>query len=126
MAFSFIFLNSKAMKAYFCLPAGWLVPGLGHILQKKIWRGAVFFVSILALTAIGLSMGGRVYSFPTENPLAILAFFADLGTLVLSALARPLPRREHPKSRRKYGLSLFLIMVVGALAFGWFMYLFAR
>jgi len=35
-------------------------------------------------------------------------------------------RRDGPKSRLKYGLSLFLIMVVGAVAFGWFMYLFAR
>jgi glucan phosphoethanolaminetransferase (alkaline phosphatase superfamily) len=35
-------------------------------------------------------------------------------------------RRDDPKSRLKYGLSLFLIMVVGAVAFGWFMYLFAR
>jgi hypothetical protein len=90
MAVSFIFLILKAMKAYFCLLAGWLVPGLGHILQKKIWRGAVFFVSILALTAIGLSMGGRVYPFQTENPLTILAFFADLGNLVVYALARTL------------------------------------
>lgn len=76
------------MKAYFCLLAGWLVPGLGHILQKKIWRGAVFFVSILALTAIGLSMGGRVYPFQTENPLTILAFFADLGNGLFYALSR--------------------------------------
>jgi len=35
-------------------------------------------------------------------------------------------RRDDPKSRLKYGLLLFLIMVVGALAFGWIMFLFAR
>ena len=35
-------------------------------------------------------------------------------------------RRDSLKSRLKYGLSLFLIMVVGALAFGWLMFLFAR
>jgi uncharacterized membrane protein len=33
-------------------------------------------------------------------------------------------RRNDKKARLKYGLSLFLIMVVGALIFGWFMYLF--
>ncbi len=33
-------------------------------------------------------------------------------------------RRNDKKSQIRYGLSLFLIMVVGALAFGWFMYLF--
>ena len=33
-------------------------------------------------------------------------------------------RRNHKKAQIRYGLSLFLIMVVGALLFGWFMYLF--
>jgi hypothetical protein len=33
-------------------------------------------------------------------------------------------RRRERKAQLRYGLSLFLIMVVGALIFGWFMYLF--
>jgi len=33
-------------------------------------------------------------------------------------------RREDKKSQIKYALFLFLIMVVGGLLFGWFMYLF--
>jgi len=33
-------------------------------------------------------------------------------------------RRNDKKAQIRYGLSLFLIMVVGALLFGWFMYLF--
>ena len=33
-------------------------------------------------------------------------------------------RRNSTKAQIRYGLSLFLIMVVGALLFGWFMYLF--
>jgi len=76
------------MKAILCLLAGWLVPGLGHVLQKRFWRGAIFFLSIGAMTLIGLSMGGRIYSFQTENPLTILAFFADLGNFAVYALSR--------------------------------------
>jgi heme A synthase len=34
-------------------------------------------------------------------------------------------RRQGRKEQIKYGIFLFLIMVVGALLFGWFMYLFA-
>ena len=75
------------MKAIVCLLAGWLVPGLGHVLQRKFWRGAIFFVSIGAMTAMGLWMGGRIYPFQTENPLTILAFFADLGNFVVYALS---------------------------------------
>lgn len=33
-------------------------------------------------------------------------------------------RRSEKKEQIRYGLTLFLIMVVGALVFGWFMYLF--
>ena len=50
--------------------------------------------------------------------MIIYAFFVSV---VLSLI-----RRDDPRSRLKYGLSLFLIMVVGALAFGWVMFLFAR
>lgn len=34
-------------------------------------------------------------------------------------------RRQDRKEQIKYSIFLFLIMVVGALLFGWFMYLFA-
>lgn len=76
------------MKEIVCLIAGWAVPGLGHALQKKYWRGLAFFVSIWAMTAIGLSMGGRIYPFQTDNPLTVLAFFADIGNLLIYVLAR--------------------------------------
>jgi hypothetical protein len=62
------------MRAYVLLIAGWLVPGLGHLVQRKFWRAGVFFVSVCAMTAMGLAMGGRIYPFQTENPLTILAF----------------------------------------------------
>lgn len=67
---------------------GWAVPGLGHISQKKYWRGGIFFGCIAAMTGIGLFMGGRIYSFQTENPLTILAFFADIGNGLLYILSR--------------------------------------
>lgn len=44
------------------------------------------------------------------------------SAFVSSVLA--LIRRSEKKARIRYGVSLFLIMVVGALVFGWFMYLF--
>lgn len=33
-------------------------------------------------------------------------------------------RRNEKRAQIRYAVSLFLIMVVGALVFGWFMYLF--
>jgi hypothetical protein len=50
--------------------------------------------------------------------MIVYAFFVSV---VLSLI-----RRDDRKGQLKYGLSLFLLMVAGALAFGWLMYLFAR
>ncbi len=76
------------MREISCLIAGWFVPGLGHILQKKLWTGLAFFVSIGVMTTIGLVVGGRIYPFQTDNPLTILAFFADIGNFLVYVLAR--------------------------------------
>ena len=67
---------------------GWAVPGLGHAVQKKYLHAVLFFISIFAMTGLGLAMGGRVYPFQTDNPLTILAFFADLGNGLFYVLSR--------------------------------------
>jgi len=48
--------------------------------------------------------------------MVIYAFFV----CVVLALVR----RSKKKEQIKYGLILFLVMVLGAILFGWFMYLF--
>lgn len=75
-------------KAVIAMAAGWFVPGLGHVIQKKSARGLVFFGAIAAMTALGLAMGGRVYGPQTENPLTVLAFFADLGNGLFYVMSR--------------------------------------
>ena len=69
-------MNIKAISSFIL---GWFIPGLGHIYLKKFWRGLIFFACISAMTILGLVMGGKIYSFQTENPLTILGFFSDLG-----------------------------------------------
>jgi hypothetical protein len=54
-----------------------------------------------------------------ESHLFSMVLYAFCVSLVMSLL-----RREGRKARVRYGVTLFLIMVAGALAFGWFMYLF--
>lgn len=71
--------------------AGWAIPGLGHILQKKLARGLAFLVCLGAMTALGLAMGGRIFPFQLENPLTVLAFFADIGNGLVYVLSRFLP-----------------------------------
>lgn len=54
-----------------------------------------------------------------QSHLFTMVLYAFFVTLVMSLL-----RRDGKKARIRYGLTLFLIMVAGAIAFGWFMYLF--
>jgi uncharacterized membrane protein len=56
-----------------------------------------------------------------HSHLLSMVLYALLVSIVLALI-----RRDTTKTQLRYGLSLFLIMVVGAIAFGWFMYLFAR
>ncbi len=56
-----------------------------------------------------------------ESHLFTMVLYAFLVSLTLSLI-----RRDNLKARLRYGLTLFLIMTVASLAFGWFMFLFAR
>lgn len=76
------------VKPLLFLFTGWLIPGLGHLLQKKYWRGTIFLVCIFSMSGLGLLMGGKIYSFQTRNPLTILAFFSDLGNGLLYFLSK--------------------------------------
>jgi hypothetical protein len=67
------------LKSYISLVLGWFFPGLGHVFLKRYWRGLIFFLCVTCMFLLGIFLEGRIYSFQTENPLTILAFFSDLG-----------------------------------------------
>jgi hypothetical protein len=58
---------------------GWLIPGAGHMIQKRWIRGGLLFVSIVALFLLGLAMQGRIYKANGGDILDILGFVGDLG-----------------------------------------------
>ncbi|QMV18221.1 hypothetical protein GOB94_05575 [Granulicella sp. 5B5] len=70
------------------LLAGWLVPGLGHVLVGKKIRALLLFVSILGMYLIGLSLAGKVYQPNTGDILDILGFVGQLGMGLLYVIAR--------------------------------------
>jgi hypothetical protein len=75
------------VKAIATILAGWIIPGLGHVLQKKYTKGLIFFFCISAMAGLGLIMGGKIYILQTENPLTILAFLSDFGYGILVILS---------------------------------------
>src|SRR5579859_1400966 len=58
---------------------GWLIPGAGHMLQKRWIRGLLLFVSIVSLFLLGLAMQGRIYRANGGDILDILGFIGDVG-----------------------------------------------
>ena len=67
---------------------GWLVPGAGHILLKRPIRGALLFISVVAMFLIGLGLNGRIYEPNGGDILDILGFIGDIGAGALYFLAR--------------------------------------
>jgi hypothetical protein len=58
---------------------GWLIPGAGHIIQKRYIRGALLLVSISTMFVLGLMMQGHIYKANGGDILDILGFIGDLG-----------------------------------------------
>jgi hypothetical protein len=70
------------------LIAGWLVPGLGHVIAKRPKRGAILFVTITLMFALGLLMQGKLYVADPSDLLEMLGFFGDLGSGLLYIIGR--------------------------------------
>jgi hypothetical protein len=69
------------------LVAGWLIPGLGHLILGKWIRALLLFLSILGMFVIGLAMQGKIYSPSTGDILDMLGFAGQLGLGLLCGLA---------------------------------------
>jgi hypothetical protein len=67
------------MMAVLAPAIGWLIPGAGHLIQKRWIRGGLLFVSIATLFLLGLAMQGRIYKANGGDILEILAFIGDFG-----------------------------------------------
>jgi hypothetical protein len=68
--------------------AGWLVPGAGHLIQKRWVRGLLIFVSVTLMFFCGLGMKGKVYGFNLGDLLDMLGFAGDFGNGLLYFVAR--------------------------------------
>jgi hypothetical protein len=80
--------KSRETFAFVCGFAGWLVPGLGHALQKMWGRAIIFFVTVGALVLIGAGMRGNVFNSDGGDAFAALGYLADLGAGSFYLLAK--------------------------------------
>lgn len=60
--------------------AGWLLPGLGHALQKMWGRAVACFLTVGALVVLGSGMRGNIFTSNGNDAFDSLGYIADLGT----------------------------------------------
>jgi hypothetical protein len=68
--------------------AGWLLPGLGHALQKMWGRAAACFLTVGLLVMLGAGMRGNVFTSNGNDAFDTLGYVADLGTGSFYFIAR--------------------------------------
>jgi hypothetical protein len=96
---------------------GWLIPGAGHLIQKRWVRGVLLMVSIGAMFITGLMMNGRVYKPNGGDILDILGFVGDLGAGALYFVARAMELGGGPAARATADYGKVFIIVAGLLNF---------
>jgi hypothetical protein len=91
---------------------GWLIPGAGHLIQKRWIRGLLIMGSIVIMFLLGLAMQGRVYRPNGGDILDILGFVGDVGAGGLYIVTRAL---DLGQGTADYGTKY--IIVAGLLNF---------
>jgi hypothetical protein len=69
---------------------GWIIPGAGHLIQRRWGRGLLLMLSVVVLFVLGILMEGKVYAFNVGDVLDILGFIGDLGAGGLYIVSRAL------------------------------------
>src|SRR5579871_1341348 len=67
---------------------GWLIPGAGHLIQRRWIRGILLMVCVVAMFVLGVLMEGKVYGLNGGDLLDMLGFVGDLGAGCLYVVTR--------------------------------------
>jgi hypothetical protein len=59
--------------------AGWILPGLGHALQRMWGRALACFLTVAVLVVIGAGMRGNLFTAEGGDAFASLGYLADMG-----------------------------------------------
>ena len=59
--------------------AGWLIPGLGHLLLGRRWRALILLASIVTMFVMGVAMQGKFFFTGSGSYLETLGYFGELS-----------------------------------------------
>ena len=96
---------------------GWLIPGAGHLIQKRWIRGLLLMASIVIMFLLGLAMQGRVYRPNGGDILDILGFVGDVGAGGLYIVTRALDLGQGAIAHATADYGTKYLIVAGLLNF---------
>lgn len=96
---------------------GWLIPGAGHLIQKRWMRGLLLMASITLMFVLGLLMQGRVYRPNGGDILDILGFVGDVGAGGLYIVTRAMDWGQGAIAHASADYGTKFIIVAGLLNF---------
>ena len=91
--------------------AAWLIPGGGHLWQRRWGRGGLLLFSVGSMFALGMAMQGRFFALTPSNLVETLGFLGDLGTGLLFLGARFFGDHQDvmPSPMADYGTKFLLV-----------------
>ncbi len=109
--------QAGSFMSYFAPLVGWLIPGAGHLIQKRWIRGLLLMGSIVSLFVLGLLMEGRVYRPNGGDILDILGFVGDVGAGGLYIVTRIMDAGQGAIAHATADYGTKYIIVAGLLNF---------
>jgi|SRR5579862_6049177 hypothetical protein len=96
---------------------GWLIPGAGHLIQKRWIRGLLIMGTVGIMFMLGLAMQGRVYRPNGGDILDILGFVGDVGAGGLYIVTRALDLGQGAIAHATADYGTKYLIVAGLLNF---------
>jgi drug/metabolite transporter (DMT)-like permease len=107
--------RSSSARSVFIAIAGWVVPGLGHLFQRRIGRAMAGFAAVGTMAVIGLWMRGNVFPVHSDDAFGLLGFIADAGSGIFYLLAHTIEKAGPDVSRAAGDYGTRLIATAGVL-----------
>jgi hypothetical protein len=95
----------------------WLIPGAGHLIQKRWIRGVLLMISIVTMFVLGLLMDGRIYRPNGGDILDILGFIGDIGAGGLYIVTRAMDLGQGAIAHATADYGTKFLIVAGLLNF---------
>jgi len=107
--------RKQGARSVFIAIAAWIIPGLGHLVQRRIGRAIAGFAAVGTMAIMGLWMRGNVFPAQSGDAFSVLGFIADAGSGIFYFLAHTIETAGPDVSRAAGDYGTRLIATAGVL-----------